>query len=249
MDTAVLIFGMLREFDSKFPTWNLDEHFNCDYYISTWDKSRQKYNFLEADVPENVKEFSVSEELIKKVLPNCVCDIKKEDEIFVDDTELDSNHPTARSIRQAKMFYHWKNLYRMLEESNKKYDLVILLRPDTKLRMQNLDSTTENVLENWVVEQDVLYCDSLMFVRGLSGGKLQYLSSDILFCGSFNTMRKFFSIIPDMTRAENKYAPWTPHISLAEFLIANNMYPSDLHPFKGICVDKAAKKTFLPDGQ
>jgi hypothetical protein len=243
MKTAVLIFGMLREFDSMIPSWKLDEYLSCDYYISTWKKSRQKYNFLEKDVPENVKQFEVTEDLIKSVLPNCVCDIKNEEEIFVDNTDLDSNDPAALSIRQAKMFYHWKNLYRMLEESGKTYDLIILLRPDTSLRVQNLDSTTTNILENWTLEQDVLYCDSLMFVRGMSNGRLQYLSSDILFCGSFNMMQKFFNIIPDISIEENKYKSWIPHVSLGELFTSNNIYPSEIHPFKVFGVHKASKKT------
>jgi hypothetical protein len=218
MKTAVLVFGMLREYDQAIPEWNLNDHLECDYYVSTWSKSIQKIDNFGPQTADNFKEFNVSEELIQTIFPACKSSILDEKEIFRHD-----------AVTTAKMFFHWKNVYNLMLESGKKYDLVILTRPDVNV-------TIGNIFE-WHPNQDTLYCDDLMKIRKTDpvqfpNEPFHFLCNDLFFCGSMEIFDKFMSTIPDMTQDKFKYEKWIPHISLAKFVLSVQIYPNDLHPFR-----------------
>ena len=229
MKTAVLIFGMLRQFADTAKDWKFDEYLDCDYYISTWDKSSQKINNHGGEVPSNYRTFDVTEDYIKSVIPNIACDLLKEKEIF-----------TSNCSTQAKMFFHWKNVFNLMQSSKKEYDLILLVRPDIRIQIHSFGASSHDPLDtpilNWKYDEDTLYCDDLMKIRktdpiAFPAEEFHYLSNDLLFCGSPKIMTKFIDSIPDMSKDEFKYYPWTPHVDLGRILKSSNLYPNDLHPF------------------
>lgn len=229
MKTAVLIFGMIRQFAVTAKKWDFDKYLDCDYYMSTWNKSVQKIDNHAGDALSNYVFFDVTEEYIKKIIPNITCDLLEEKEIF-----------TSNCSTQAKMFYHWKNAFNLMVKSEKKYDLVVLVRPDVTVSIHSmgvsaLDPSDTPIL-NWEYDENTIYCDDLMKIRKANPitsptEEFQYLSSDLFFCGSLKIMTKFINSIPDMSKDEFKYYPWTPHVDLGKILRSLKLYPSDLHPF------------------
>lgn len=229
MKAAVLVFGMLRQFSVTVKTWNFDKYLDCDYYISTWDKSLQKIDNHGEEVASNYRAFDVTEDYIKSVIPNITCSILEEKKIF-----------PLNCSTQAKMFFHWKNVFNLMAESQKNYDLILLVRPDIRIEIRSLGASLHNPLDtpilNWKYDKDTLYCDDLMKIRKTDPAvfpdeEFHYLSNDLLFCGSLEVMSKFINSIPDMNKDEFKYYPWTPHIDLGRMLMSSNLYPNDLHPF------------------
>jgi hypothetical protein len=224
MKAAVLVFGMLREYDRVIPTWNLNEHLDCDYFLSTWSKSKQKIDYLGPETPDNCKEFEITEDLIKPFLPNCTCSIVEEDKIFPSEAVT-----KVKLSYYFKMFFHWKNLYNLMLNSGKEYDLVILIRPDVMISL--------NTIANWQMNEDILYCDDLMKIRKTDpvqfpNEPFHYLCNDLFFCGSMKIFDKLMKVIPDMTQDEFKHKSWIPHIDLAKLLLSIDMFPNDLHPFR-----------------
>ena len=229
MKTAVLIFGMLRQFSVTAKTWNFDKYLDCDYYISTWDKSLQKIDNHGGEVASNYRAFDVTEDYIKSVIPNITCSVLEEKKIF-----------PLNCSTQAKMFFHWKNVFNLMVESQKNYDLIILIRPDITLSIRSMGALLNDPLDtpiaNWEYDEDILYCDDLMKIRKTDpvmfpAEEFHYLSSDLLFCGSLKIMTRFINSIPDMSKDEFKYYPWIPHVDLGRILRSINLYPNDLHPF------------------
>jgi hypothetical protein len=230
MKTAVLIFGMLRQFSITAKDWNFDKYLDCDYYISTWDKSLQKIDNHGAEVASNYRAFNVTEEYIKNIIPNITCSILKEKEIF----------PLECST-QAKMFFHWKNVFNLMLKSQKQYDLIVLIRPDISLSIRSMGASLNDPLDtpitSWEYSEDILYCDDLMKIRKTDPTKFpteefHYLSNDLLFCGSPTIMARFINSIPDMNKDKFKYYPWIPHVDLGRILKSSNLYPNDIHPFQ-----------------
>lgn len=229
MKTAVLIFGMLRQFSIAAKDWNFDKYLDCDYYMSTWNKSIQKIDYNAEEAFHNYMTFDVTEEYIKQVIPNITCSILEEKEVF----------PLECST-QAKMFFHWKNVFNLMIKSQKKYDLIVLIRPDITLAIRSIGALIDDPLDtpitNWKYDQDALYCDDLMKIRKVpptefSPDGFEYLSNDLLFCGSPKVMTKFINLIPDMNNDKFKYHTWSPHVDLGRMLRSLDLYPNDLHPF------------------
>lgn len=217
MKTAVLIFGMLREYE-VISNWPFNENLNCDYYLSTWDYSKYRYD----DCPNQYREYSVNNNLIESLFPNIKYEILNENEIF------DVDYLNT----QSKMFFHWKNAYKLMMESNKKYDLVILTRPDVPIQI--FPHTTIN---EWDFNDSILYSDDLLKIRKIISNdashidKFEYLASDLFFCGSMKIFEKFMSVIPNMNEDIFKYKNWIPHVDLANMLLSADIYPYDVHPF------------------
>ena len=231
MKTAVLIFGMLREYDQAFPLWNLDEHLDCDYFLSTWRKSKQKINNLGPETPDNYKEFEVTEDLIKPFFPNCTCSIVDEEKIFTSEAV-----PLVKPSYYLKMFFHWRNLYNLMVGTGKKYDSVILIRPDVLITFDPMTKWQASSMK-WLLNEDTLYCDDLIKVRKTNpiefpNEPFHYLCSDMFFCGSMKIFDEFMKIIPDTTGDKFKNNNWMPHIELGRRLLSIGMFPSDLHPFR-----------------
>ena len=111
MKLAVLIYGMYREFDIAIKSWNFLNHIDNDVYFSTWDRSAQRNKRLNITIDEEV-----THSRILKHVPTATVNIE----------------PDVLSLSNPqKMIYHWKQCLRMMKESGKEYDLVMLTRPDS----------------------------------------------------------------------------------------------------------------------
>ena len=207
---AILIHGMYREFAQVRDKWcDIEQFYDCDYYMSTWDTSSQRYQDSEED-----KTFDVTPNMITDYLPNCVFDILNQKKLF----------PIKASNSQNYMFFHWKNVYRLMEESNKKYDIVFLIRADAPLTIQTFDNKW---LNDWIdTHPDILYSHSHMFVYQVR--PFLFHASDDFHAGSPEIMSKLIKTMPDMTDINIRLRE---HIDLDAHIIAMGLCPSSTIPF------------------
>lgn len=165
MKIAVLIFGEYRTFETAVKTWNLKNYSNCDFFMSTWNKSFEKNSTSGGK--------NVTEDMITSKLDRVKVNISNSnDEIFK------NYHYTNM------MVYHWKVLHSMLLESNTEYDYVIMARPDSVFFVKNLEyfNTIKNneLFTFGGIEE---FDDNLLSVN------------DCCFLGNFKTIDKFLSKI------------------------------------------------------
>ena len=190
MKAAILIYGMYREFNNLIQSWaNLDDFgYDCDYYFSTWDKSKQKY-----ENHNSYKEFDVTSEMITSYLPNCKYDILNQNEIFP--------NKLINPVSMNYMGFHWKNLYKMIEESKKEYDILFLVRADSILKIKNTKTIT-NILD-WINNHpDELYSEQIVILKREFPNAFEksyyYFQSCLYFIGSQNVIGKLITNLPDM---------------------------------------------------
>ena len=200
---------MYREFAEVRNKWcDIEQFYDCDYYMSTWDISSQKY-----ENSEEYKTFDVISDMITDYLPNCVFNILNQKKIF----------PITPSSNQNYMFFHWKNVYRLMEESNKKYDMVFLIRADAPLTIDGYDTKR---LNDWIDNHpDVLYNHSHIFVNK---NVPVFHAADEFHAGSPEIMSKLINTMPDMT---NINIELRSHIDLARHMISVGLWPSPSIPF------------------
>jgi hypothetical protein len=160
MKLAVLVYGMYREFDIAVKSWDFLNHIDSDVYFSTWDKSVQKNNRLNITIDEEV-----SEERIKKHIPNAVTSVQSEDGF------MDLTNP-------QKLIYHWKNCLKMVKESGKEYDLIMITRPDT----YKVISEPHHRIFNYNKPNTVYGLEKIKFNND------EPFIQDIFFIGNFNIM-------------------------------------------------------------
>lgn len=209
---AILIFGMYREFDVAIPQWNnIESFFDCDYYMSTWSKTSQKYENY-----DGYKEFDVTDDKITKYLPKCVYDIVEQTKIFP--------IPPENKDNTNYLFWHWKNVYRLMEDSKKEYDIVFLVRADSVLTIrQDVDS-----VEKWINNnpKDELYSSTHMLVYDIN--PFVFFADDNFLIGSPSTIGKLIKSLPDTT---NINLQLISHLDLGKHMINIGMRPTSNHPF------------------
>lgn len=216
---AILLFGMYREFDTAIKQWsNIDSFYDCDYYMSTWNKSYQKYvNYNE------YKKFAVTPEMITNYLPNCVYEILNQEEIFPIPVPTDST--------SNYLFYHWKNVYKLMEKSNKTYDIVFLIRPDYILNIKNNFQWNggDTSIQNWINNhpKDELYSSDFMLLYDIN--PFVFFTDDRFLIGSPLTIGKIIKTLPDMTDINLEFKS---HIDLANHIISLGYRPRADHPFE-----------------
>ena len=168
MKIAVLVYGMYREFDIAVKSWEVLNNFDCDFYFSTWNKSKQ--------VNENLgyrREFNVNENMILKHYPNATIDI------------LDEINYIGLS-NSEKMIFHWRNCLSLLNEPNENYDYILLLRFDDYFEL----SVPSEMLPN-LIKPDILYSTSI-----LKYNNNRFFLSDIFLLGSYDMMKKLIDTVP-----------------------------------------------------
>jgi|TARA_B100000035_G_scaffold304487_1_gene304270 hypothetical protein len=115
MKIAVFGFGLYRQFEEVAPTWQ-DTYgkYNPDYYITTWDTSREK-GLDVSDNPYDILHIPTTEK-IKQFLPNAtVCIVNNTKSIAVG----------------SRPWYQLKLCATNLISSNKHYDLIVVKRLDS----------------------------------------------------------------------------------------------------------------------
>ena len=172
MRLAVLIYGQYRQFDIAYTSWGFLNELDCDVYVSSWDKSVEILESMGINVSLNV-----TEEMFTRFIPKAKVEILNE-----------SDYPlTENNLFLPRMHIHWRNLCRMLKESQQRYDTVILLRtdlflticfPSTELYTLNEPNTLYGFSEIEMVDND-LFCN------------------DVFFCGNQDIMMSFMDTLPN----------------------------------------------------
>ena len=216
MKIAFLISGMYREFDFVINHLEMQNLIKYDFYMSTWNNSKQKY-----EDSELYKEFAVTPNMITDYIPNCVYEILDESNIFPNETK-NSN----------KMIFHWKNCFKLLQDSNKQYDLICLIRTDLSFQILAKGYPMSEYLtdiDDWQFDRNTLYSNELLRIRKSNNSEidLNYVADDLLFCGSKKIMGRFINGLPNPFTEYD----WIPHITLGNYLFKNNLITSDIHPF------------------
>lgn len=206
---------MYREFDfvaNNLQILNLTKY---DFYMSTWNISKQKYNNS-----DSYKEFEVTPNMITDYIPNCIYEILNESEIFPNEVK---NH--------NKMIFHWKNCFKLLINSDKQYDLICLIRTDLSFQILAKGYPMSEFLtdiDDWEFDRNTLYSNELLRVRKrINEVDINYLADDLLFCGSRKIIGRFINGLPNPFTEYD----WIPHITLGNYLFKNNMFLNDITPF------------------
>lgn len=176
MKLAVFVYGMYREFDIAVKSWNFLREIDNDVYFSTWDTSIQKNKRLNITVNE-------------KVTPDRILNHIPTATINIESDILPLSNP-------QKMIYHWKQCLRMMRESGKQYDLIMLTRPDSFKVIQDSKS-----IYKWNAP-NVLY-GLERIVDSTTGPFIQ----DIFFVGNTETISRLIDTIsPDIDSIHNGLA-------------------------------------------
>ncbi len=176
MKLAVLVYGMYREFDIAVKSWDFLKHIDNDVYFSTWNRSAQRNKRLDITVDE-------------EITPSRILNHVPTATVNVEPDVLSLSNP-------QKMIYHWKQCLRMMKESGKKYDLVMLTRPDSFKVINDYKTIYKYNVPN------VLYG-----LEELSNTETRPFIQDIFFIGDTQTMSNLIDTIsPDIHSIHNDLA-------------------------------------------
>ena len=171
MKTAVLVYGEYREFDNVVDSWKILDRLNCDFYFSTWNKSKQNNNKLGIK-----REFDVTPDMILKYYPDAVIDILNRESI----SELDDMWGNG-----VKIYHHWKNCLKLLKDSKKKYDFILIIRPDLFLTLNKNYTLFPIKLLSKIYKKNSLF---------LSGDIVtNTMVSDVFIFGSYDVLEKLLN--------------------------------------------------------
>lgn len=137
MKVAVLIIGMFREFKSAIKSWDFLDHLDHDVYFSTWGVSTEDNEKLNICLRERIYKHD-----ILRILPNANIVM---DAHFIYDNHLSIQNMLHRIDKGLSAIYN----------SNKKYDAILMIRPDLHLdinleRLQvMLDAFDKTKIYNW----------------------------------------------------------------------------------------------------
>ena len=161
---AVLLAGMLREFDYAYQSWPWLNCDDCDVFVSTWDMAYETNEFLNIDIKEEITNNKILE-----IFPNAIINIESEIGIELQNSE--------------KQLYHWKKLFDMVEKSDYEYDGVILTRSDLYLEVNNNKflELFDNLKNEWIY--------ALGGIVQFPPPELTFVQ-DLLFIGKFETIKK-----------------------------------------------------------
>ena len=183
MKTAVLVYGEYREFDNVVHSWKILDRLNCDFYFSTWNKSKQNNNKLKIK-----REFDVTPDMILKYYPDAVVDIINQKDI----PELDDMWGNS-----VKIYYHWKNCLKLLKDSKKEYDFILIIRPDLFLTLNKNYTLFPIKLLSKIYKKNSLFMGGDIVTNNMV--------NDVFIFGSYDVLEKLINssndFIPDIHRA------------------------------------------------
>lgn len=167
MKIAILIVGEYREFKISINSWNFLNNDNADYWISTWEVSKQN-DFIE----------TVSEKDFTNYLPNIKnIGIHPKEKIYISNGNID----TSQAFRFNWM-YCYETLLEKMESQNLKYDAMMIIRPDLWLEYQTEDFLTDSFITQ--LKDNTIYH---------IGPKHKEWINDLMFYGKFDVMWDFLS--------------------------------------------------------
>lgn len=151
MKIAILVFGELRQFKQAVQTWKFKDELDCDFYFSTWNRSFQYNSKLGIDLNE-----VVTKEDILKYLPDASINLVDQPQLHIKNTD---GHIPKRYDNSIAMKYHWQQCLKQLENSNKEYDNVVVMRTDLYMEHPNWPSFFNNNSDDRVYAQGPLSDD------------------------------------------------------------------------------------------
>lgn len=169
MKIAVLVYGMYREFDYAVKSWDYLFDLDCDFYFSLWNISKKTHVPTYCDIVK-----PVTSDMILKHIPNAKISLLNED-------DLDVSIPVSN-----KMVHHWVNGLNMIKNSEIKYDIIMLVRPDSYFFIK---IPTDNV--NYFNKKNVIYGTQGTFISS----ELHYVTEDRFLMGDFETISEFITTI------------------------------------------------------
>jgi hypothetical protein len=169
MRLAILVYGMYREFDIAVKSWDFLNYIESDLYFSTWSRSAQKNLRLGITIDEEV-----TEERIKTHVPTAITSVQLEDNF----TSL---------TNPQKLIHHWNNCLKMVRESGKDYDLIMLTRPDS---YKVIDKPYQRLF-NYNKPNTIYGLDKITFNNN------EPFIQDIFFIGNFNVISNLIDTIPN----------------------------------------------------
>ena len=171
MKIAVLVYGEYREFDNVVDSWKIFNTLNCDFYFSTWATSKQNNKCLGIS-----REFDITHQMILKYYPNAVVDIRNRN----DYEELNECWGTS-----AVIYNHWKNCVKLLNDSKKEYDFILILRPDLYFSFNDgYNETSFEILKKMYKKDILLLCGDYKKENNI------FFTTDYFIFGSYNILKK-----------------------------------------------------------
>lgn len=177
MKTAVLVYGEYREFDNVVESWKILNTLDCDFYFSTWNISKQNNNSLGI-----FKEFDVTKEMILKYYPQSVVDIRN---------PYEYNDVSDWWGSSAKIYNHWKNLVKLLDDSNKEYDFILILRPDLYISLKEEYTEFPSELLKKLYKKNNLLMSGGYKIS--DDGTSIFFAADYFILGSYNIVKKLLN--------------------------------------------------------
>lgn len=202
MNIAIIVYGPLREFELAHKTWGVLNELNPDFYFSTWDKSEQSHPKLGIEISEFFDEYH-----IKKYFPESKIKIH-------DESKFESCVKGQYNINIDKMIFHWKYGLKMVKESGKIYDILVLLRPDLYF---NYHKPAKNLCD--LNKPRTIYgmCNIRIVSINETTNNFDYFVNDVFFMGNYEVMSNLIS------KCKNDYG-LSIHNELAKEILGLNYY-------------------------
>jgi hypothetical protein len=198
---AILVFGLYREFEYAVRFWDFKNNPDCDFYFSTWNKS-YKDNILY----DHKFEFDVTEDMIRKHIPDGIISINDELE-YVSNKYINFNGDYTYGRPQEKMFFNWKNGLKLIKESGKKYNQLMLIRFDM-------------IYEFRFPFEEIYNCNAKDKIYNHTGGITindgKSYVNDVFFIGDFDVMSNIIETFHG-TEIEG------PHFDIANHILSLNL--------------------------
>lgn len=166
---AVLISGAFREFEIAHKSWKFLDNPDVDVYFSTWQTSSQHNNKLNIHVTETVTDYN-----IRRLIPNCK------------GVDIGSNIACKISCKNNnhRMINRWIAGIKLIEGSNIKYDICIIIRPDLYLTY----NTDIAHFYEWINQINELNEDCIYTFT--PDTTLKYFIQDVIILGKYKNIVK-----------------------------------------------------------
>jgi len=197
---AIMVGGMLREFETAHKSWSFLNCDSRDVFFSTWNTTYE----INEPLNINIKE-EVTDNHIKKYISDAY--VKLSEDIIFDLT-------TVTSIK--KIIYHWKVLLKMVKDTGNFYNIAILTRPDFYLKENvNLVEFIEKISDDSVyglTKVDILNKPPYLYIQ------------DCFFIAKFSIIEKMintFELDPEFNDI---------HVYLSKYFVENKINVIRIEP-------------------